>query len=77
MANIKVSGENPFRVNATSFCIGQTSGGYTLNYSADGKTFTEWEEATEADVDMVVANAAKGMIYKLVGNTDEKVVVTF
>jgi|GEM_PF-4477773 len=60
MAVINVSGEKPFRVNANAFCIGQTTKGYTLNYSADGKNFTAWSEATGSGVDQVVNNMAKG-----------------
>ena len=50
--------------------------GYTLNYSADGKNFTPWTDGTLAEVTQVVACAACGMYYKLVGNVGD-VVITF
>ena len=50
--------------------------GYTLNYSADGVNFTPWTDGTLAEVTQVVACAARGMYYKLVGNVGD-VVITF
>lgn len=51
--------------------------GYTLNYSADGVHFTPWEEGTLADTTQVVAHAALGMYFKLVGNTSDDITVTW
>lgn len=77
MARIKISGEQPFQVGASRFCIGATAAGYTLNFSADGVTFTPWTDGTLADTDQVVVNAAAGMYFKLAGNTSENVVITW
>lgn len=77
MAKIKVSGEKPFQVGASKFCIGATENGYTLNYSADGEHFTPWEEGTLANVDQVVVGAAAGMYFKLAGNTTDNVTITY
>ena len=77
MAKIKVSGEQPFQVAASKFCIASTSEGYTLNYSADGKHYTPWEEGTLANRDQVVVGAADGMYFKLSGNVDNDVVITY
>ena len=77
MARISVNGEEPLQVGASKFCIGATTGGYTLNYSADGKHFTPWEEGTLANKDQVVVGAAAGMYFKLDGNADSSVVVTY
>lgn len=77
MAKIKVSGETPFQVGASKFCIGATENGYTLNYSADGVHFTPWEEGTLANVDQVVVGAAAGMYFKLAGNTTDNVTITY
>lgn len=77
MAKTKVSGETPFQVGASRFCIGQSASGYTLYFSTDGIHFTAWEESTDADTDQVVVNAAAGMYFKLVGNTSDDIPVTW
>lgn len=77
MARIKVSGEQPFQVAASKFCIAATSEGYTLYYSADGVHYTPWEEGTLANRDQVVVGAADGMYFKLYGNVDNDVVITY
>lgn len=77
MAQIKVTGEQPFQVGAPRFAIGQTADGYTLNYSVDGENWTPWSAATPADTDQVVTNAAAGLYFKLAGNTSENVAITF
>ena len=74
---IIVNGEQPFRAPAAKFCIGQTSAGYTLNYSVDGEHYTAHSVATDANTDMMVANAIEGMFIKLVGNTDTGVKVIY
>lgn len=71
MAQIKVSGEQPFQVGASRFCIGASSSGYTLYFSADGVHFTPWEVGTPIDTDQVVVEAALGMYFYLDGNTDD------
>ena len=73
---IKVTDEAAFQVEASNFAINPSATGYTLNYSADGVNFTPWSEGTLAEVTQVVACAAVGMYYKLVGNVGQ-VVVTF
>ncbi len=73
---IKVKDEAAFQVEASNFAISPSPTGYTLNYSADGVNFTPWSEGTLAEVTQVVACAAVGMYYKLVGNVGD-VVVTF
>lgn len=77
MAKIKVSGETPFQVATSRFCIGQTSEGYTLNYSTDGVNWTAWTDGTLAEVDQVVVDAPQGLYFKLAGNVDDNVPVVF
>lgn len=77
MAQIKVSGEQPFQVGASRFAIGQTADGYTLNFSVDGANWTPWSAATPAGTDQVVTNAAAGIYFKLAGNTSDNVDITF
>ena len=73
---IKVKDEAAFQVEASNFAISPSPTGYTLNYSADGVNFTPWSEGTLAEVTQVVACAAVGMYYKLVGNVGD-VVITY
>ena len=71
MAQIKINGEEQFQVLAHSFSVSHSTSGYTLQYSEDGKDFTDWKEATPANETLVVNGIAKGMYFKLKGNTDE------
>lgn len=71
-----INGEDAFQVDAPHFCIGAAEAAYTLNYSADGVTFTPWYAETAAGVNQPVVGAARGMFYKLVGNTGD-VVITY
>lgn len=67
----KIQGEQGFQVNAHSFGISQSNEGYTLNYSADGRTWTPWTEATPANEDCFVNDFPFGAYFKLVGNNSE------
>ena len=40
MATKKINKSSPFTVPADKFIIGASASGYTLNYSADGVTWT-------------------------------------
>lgn len=71
MVKIKVQGEQPFQVMAHSFSVSPSSEGYTLNYSADGKEYTEYTDETPQDEVLIVNGIAKGMFFKLVGNNSE------
>lgn len=77
MAKIKVNKEEAFQVPVSRFCVAATSEGYTLNFSADGVHFTPHTEGTLANKDQVVVGAAQGMFFKLAGNVDDDVVVTY
>lgn len=66
-----VQGEQIFTVPANSFAVGGTASGFTLAYSADGLTYTEWEKETPANETLVVNGVAKGMRFKLLNNTGE------
>lgn len=71
MARIKITGEQPFQVLATSFAATPSAEGYTLNYSANGEEYTAWEEATPANETLVVNGVAKLMYFKLKGNQSD------
>ena len=70
MNSMKVTGETPFSVLAHSFSVGHSSSGYTLLYSAGDNNFTAWTAETPSNETLIVNGIAKGMIFKLSGNTD-------
>lgn len=72
---LTVTGENVFAIPTTDFGVAPTQGGYTLSYSVDGVNFTDHEEATPANENLIVKNGLKNAFYKLKGNQGEAVVV--
>lgn len=76
MAQITITGEKAFSVPTRSFAVSPSNEGYTLNYSADGVSYTAYTTATPANEVLIVNGVPKGMIYKLVGNQSE-LTVTF
>lgn len=68
---MKVTGEQIFSVPEHFFGISASESGYTLNYSVDGKTFTQWENETPAGETLFIANAPLFGKYMLEGNTGE------
>lgn len=70
MAKIRINGENAFQVLAHSFSISPSDSGYVLQYSANGEEYTDWDEATPANENLVVNGVGKFMFFKLKGNTD-------
>ena len=75
MTSFIVSNETPFKVAAHSFSVSPSSTGYTLAYSANGEDFTEYSEATPASENLIVNGIAKGMFFKLVGNSGEVTII--
>lgn len=73
MKKITVTGEAPFSVLAHSFSVYSASA-YTLNYSADGKHYTAWDESTPAGETLIVNGVAKGMYFFLDGNSGDAVI---
>lgn len=65
-----VEQEKVFGIPTNSFSVSHSDSGYTLCYSADGKTWTEYTEATPANETLIVNGVAKGMSFYLKGNTD-------
>lgn len=68
---IKITGEEPFQVLAHSFAVSPSNEGYTLEYSADGISFTAIEVNTPAGEVGVYNDIAKGMMFRLIGNQSE------
>lgn len=67
---MKVNNEEVFGIPTTAFAVSASESGYTLAYSADGVSFTEYEKPTPANEVLIVNGVPKGMGFKLVGNTD-------
>lgn len=76
MAKIHVSGEAPFQILAHSFAVSHAETSYTLEYSADGYEYTEWEESTPANETLFVVDIPKMTYFRLKGNTGD-VVITY
>lgn len=76
MAKLKISGETPFQILAHSFAVSHAEDSYTLEYSADGYDYTEWEEATPANETLFVVDIPKNTYFRLKGNSGE-VVITY
>ena len=71
----KISGEEPFQIPSDKFIIGASASGYTLNYSADGESWTAWEDATAANDNQVVVNIPINTYCKLSGNTSNNILI--
>lgn len=69
MSKIRVNNENAFQVLAHSFSVSPSTSGYVLQYSANGEEYTDWDEATPANENLVVNGVGKYMYFKLKGNT--------
>lgn len=76
MAQKKINGETPFQVLAHSFAVSYAESSYTLEYSADGYDYTEWEESTPANEVLFVVDIPKDAYFRLKGNTGD-VVITY
>lgn len=64
----QIEKEKPFQTNIDKFAISPSTEEYTLWYSADGKSYTPWEESTPANEVLVVNGVPEGMYFKLIGN---------
>lgn len=65
-----ISGETPFQVcGAHSFSVSPSESGYTLAYSNDCETFTNYSESTPANETLLVNGVPNNVFWKLVGNT--------
>lgn len=71
----KVTGESPFQVMAETFCVSPSNEGYTIQFSADGSSYTDLM-AVGAGINKTVSEQAVGTYYKLVGNATEVTVTS-
>lgn len=71
-----VNGEKPFKALKSSFAIGPSSSGYTLNFGVNPNgPWTPWGEATPADECVVVNGVTPYMWFYLEGNTEDVEVI--
>lgn len=71
-----VSGEKPFKALKSSFAIGPTSNGYTLNFGVNPEgPWTAWDEASPADECVVVNGVTPYMWFFLEGNSEDVEVI--
>lgn len=68
---MKITGNTPFSVPVGAFSISASAEGYTLNYSADGESFTAWQKSTPSNEVLIVTNFPAHLTYKLEGNESE------
>lgn len=65
-----VNGETPFQVSgAHSFSVSPSESGYTLQYSADGSSYTAYTASTPANEVLIVNGIANNMYFRLKDNT--------
>lgn len=63
----KIESNPSFQVLSHSFSVSPSSQEYTLQYSADGINWTDYEEAIPADENLIVNDCAYGQFIKLDG----------
>lgn len=76
MMKFTVSGQNPFQVNSHSFAISPSTESYTLAYSADGISYTNYSESTPIGENLFVNGVPKGCFFRLMNNQSE-VTITY
>ena len=73
----KINKAESFQIPADKFIIGPSASGYTLNYSADGITWTAWSDSTAANKNQVVVGIPFNTYVKLAGNTSDNVIIRY
>ena len=74
----KIGPNASFQVLSHSFSVSPSQSDYTLQYSADGIDWTDYEESVPADETLIVNDCAFGQYIKLDGyapNNDEGVLI--
>lgn len=70
MAQFQITGQDGFQVLSHSFSAGPTSGGFTLQFSANGKDWDTYDEPVPAGETLIVTDFAFGQYFRFSGNTD-------
>ena len=64
-----ITGEEPFQTINGNFSVSPSNEGYTLEYSTDGVSFTDWDEPVPANEVLIVTDVPLIPIFwKLKGN---------
>lgn len=74
---MKIQTNKSFNVPAEGFAVSAPSAPYTLQYSADGVTFSDYEETIPANEVLFVSGLPKNAIYKLKSNTTEDLYIQY
>lgn len=72
---MRINKDEKFGVPTNYFGIGATTGGYTLEFSADGENWTSIEKDTPANEVHIVSGCPKNMFWRLRGNTEDNVLI--
>lgn len=65
----KINGEEIFQIINVGFSVSPSNEGYTLQYSADGNIFTDYDEDTPSNETLVVTGLPLAPLYfRLKGN---------
>ena len=67
MSNKKLEADASFQVLSHAFSVSPSQNAYTLQYSADGIDWTDYDEEIPADETLVVNDCAYGQFIKLDG----------
>lgn len=67
MINKQIEADASFQVLSHAFSVSPSSQEYTLQYSADGINWTDYEETIPADETLIVNDCAYGQFIKLNG----------
>lgn len=74
---MKIQTNCAFSVPAEAFAVSAPSASYTLQYSADGNTFTDYEDEIPANEVLFVSGLPKNCIYKLNSSVDEDLYIQY
>lgn len=68
---MKVIGENPFSIPARAFAVSAAQNPYTIQYSADGVSFSDYDKEVPANEVAFVLEAPNNCTFRCKGNTGE------
>lgn len=71
----KINGEDAFQVLSHSFSVSPSNEGYTLQYSANGIDWTDYDEPVPAGETLICNGTAFGQYIKLDGNQSEVTII--
>lgn len=72
---MKIKINEPFSIPSDAFAISASDGGYTLAYSADGETFSNYKDEVPAGEVLFVSGAPRNCTYKCIGSSSQELYV--